>query len=290
MPIPNRRKGQSKDEFLTKCIAQLSGEYSPKQAAAICYVQMSKESDNSQYVSTKQFFNKTNMNKERLKELVKAHFNLVDSVPSKETFGEVYDENKAFKIVFPGDTLKVGDEVKVVTREGQESLAPDGYHKLEDGTMIKTEGSSVVEIVSPEGEKEEEMAAEDGLGAVEDEEKAAVEAAFAADPAISQVEGTTPQNAVTETNPDVEAKITTEAEVQAEEMMKKVKMAIDEEIASAVAGIKEEMGKMKEKLEALAAAPAKEKVTMGAKTEKFSTDSLQSKQMKVMAELLKNKK
>jgi hypothetical protein len=29
---------------------------------------------------------------------------------------------------------------------------------------------------------------------------------------------------------------------------------------------------------------------MGAKTEKFSTDSLQSKQMKVMAELLKNKK
>jgi hypothetical protein len=251
---------------------------------------MSKESDNSQYVSTKQFFNKTNMNKERLKELVKAHFNLVDSVPSKETFGEVYDENKAFKIVFPGDTLKVGDEVKVVTREGQESLAPDGYHKLEDGTMIKTEGSSVVEIVSPEGKTEEEMAAEDGLGAVEDEEKAAVEAAFAADPAISQVQGTTPQNAVTETNPDVEAKITTEAEVQAEEMMKKVKMAIDEEIASAVAGIKEEMGKMKEKLEALAAAPAKEKVTMGAKTEKFSADSLQSKQMKVMAELLKNKK
>jgi hypothetical protein len=290
MPIPSRRKGQPKDEFLTKCIAQLSGEYSPKQAAAICYVQMSKESDNSQYVSTKQFFNKTNMNKERLKELVKAHFNLVDSVPSKETFGEVYDENKAFKIVFPGDTLKVGDEVKVVTREGQESLAPDGYHKLEDGTMIKTEGSSVVEIVSPEGKTEEEMAAEDGLGAVEDEEKAAVEAAFAADPAISQVQGTTPQNAVTETNPDVEAKITTEAEVQAEEMMKKVKMAIDEEIASAVAGIKEEMGKMKEKLEALAAAPAKEKVTMGAKTEKFSTDSLQSKQMKVMAELLKNKK
>ena len=289
MPIPNRRKGQPKDEFLSKCIADLRGEYPLKQATAICYMQMAEEKDYSQYVSTKQNFNKT-MNKERLKELVKAHFNLVDSVPSKETFGELYDENKAFKIVFPGDTLKVGDEVKVVTAEGQESLAPDGEHKLEDGTMIKTEGSSVVEIVSPEGKSEEEMAAEDGLGVVEDEEKAAVEAAFAADPAISVVEGTTPQNAVTETNPDVEAKITTEAEVQAEEMMKKVKMAIDEEIASAVAGIKEEMGKMKEKLEALAAAPAKEKVTMGAKTEKFSTDSLQSKQMKVMAELLKNKK
>ena len=232
------------------------------------------------------------MNKERLKELVKAHFNLVDSVPSKETFGEIYDENKAFKIVFPGDILKVGDEVKVVTEEGQESLAPDGYHKLIDGTMIKTEGSSVVEIVSPEGKKEEEMAAEDGLGAVEDEEKAAVEAAFAADPAISQVEGTTPQNAVTVTNVPVSeltGPVDTEAKVEAEEMMKKVKMAIDEEIASAVAGIKEEMGKMKEKLEAIAAAPAKEKVTMGSKTEKFSAEALQSKQMQVMAELMKNK-
>lgn len=289
MPIPNRRKGTPKKEFIDKCIANLRSEYPLKQAAAICYQQMAKEEDNSQYVSTKQNFNKT-MNKERLKELVKAHFNLVDSVPSKETFGEVYDENKAFKIVFPGDTLKVGDEVKVVTKEGQESLAPDGYHKLEDGTMIKTEGSSVVEIVSPEGKSEEEMAAEDGLGAVEDKANEAVEAAFAADPAISQVEGTTAQNSVTDVNPDPEAKVTTEAEVQAEEMMKKVKMAIDEEIASAVAGIKEEMGKMKEKLEALAAAPAKEKVTMGAKTEKFSADSLQSKQMKVMAELLKNKK
>ena len=292
MPIPSRRKGTPKDEFLQKCIADLSSEYPRKQAAAICYSQMAKEKDNSQYVYSKQLFNNTTMNREQLKELVKAHFNLVDSVPSKETFGEVYDKNKAFKIVFPGDTLKVGDEVKVVTAEGQESLAPDGYHELEDGTMIKTEGSSVVEITTPEGEKEEEMSIEDGLGAVEDKANEAVEAAFAADPAISVVEGTTPQNAVTDTNPDVEAKITTEAEVQAEEMMKKIKMAIDEEIASTITGIKEEMAKMKEKLEALAAAPAKEKVTMGAgasKTEKFSTVT-NNKQIEVMRELLKNKK
>ena len=59
------------------------------------------------------------MNREQLKELVKQHFNLADRTPiPEETFGEVYDENKAFKIVFPGDTLKVGDEVKVVTKEG----------------------------------------------------------------------------------------------------------------------------------------------------------------------------
>jgi hypothetical protein len=233
------------------------------------------------------------MNKEQLKELVKQHFGLVDKTPSKETFGEVYDENKAFKIVFPGDTLKVGDEVKVVTKEGQESLAPDGYHKLEDGTMIKTEGSSVVEIVSAKGEEEEEMAAVDGLGAVEDKEIAAVEEAFAAKESISGVQGTTPQNSVTETNVPVSTltgPVKTEAEVEAE-MMKKVKMAIDESIASEIAGIKEEMKAMKVKMEEFMKSPAKDKTMMSAEAkENFSTENLQAKQMKIMAELLKNKK
>ena len=234
------------------------------------------------------------MNREQLKELVKQHINLVDHTPvaTTEKFGEVFDENKAFKIVFPGDTLKVGDEVKVVTKEGQESLAPDGYHKLEDGTMIKTEGSSVVEIVSPEGKSEEEMAAEDGLGAVEDKEVAAVEAAFAAKESISQVEGTTPQNAVTETNVPVSTltgPVKTEAEVEAE-MMKKVKMAIDESIASEIAGIKEEMKAMKTKMEEFMKSPATEKTKMSSEKETFTTESLQAKQMNVMKELLKNKK
>jgi len=234
------------------------------------------------------------MNKEQLKELVKQHFGLVDKTPVKETFGEVYDENKAFKIVFPGDTLKVGDEVKVVTKEGQESLAPDGYHKLEDGTMIKTEGSSVVEIVSAKGEEEEEMAAVDGLGAVEDEEIAAVKEGFAGPKeSISGVQGTTPQNAVTETNVPVSTltgPVKTEAEVEAE-MMMKVKMAVDEAIASEIAGIKEEMKSMKAKFEEMAKAPATGKTMMSAEPkEKFATDSLQAKQMNVMKELLKNKK
>ena len=230
------------------------------------------------------------MNKEQLKELVKAHFNLVDHTPVKETFGEIFDENKAFKIVFPGDTLKVGDEVKVVTAEGQESLAPDGYHKLIDGTMIKTEGSSVVEITSPEGEKEEEMAMEDGLGAVEDKANKAVEEAFGADPSISQVEGTTAQNAVTDVNPNPEAKVKTEAEVEAENMAK-IKMAVDEAVASAITGIKEEMKSMKDKFEEFMKSPAKEKTKMSAEVkENFSSENLQAKQMKVMAELLKNKK
>jgi hypothetical protein len=214
------------------------------------------------------------MNKEQLKELVKQHFGLVDKTPvTSEKFGELYDENKAFKIVFPGDTLKVGDEVKVVTTDGQESLAPDGYHKLEDGTTIKTEGSSVVEIESAEGNKEEEMADENpGLAAKNEEEAASEKVGFAAKESISGVQGTTPQNSTTETNVPVSTltgPVKTEAEVEAENMAK-IKMAIDETIASEIAGIREEMKAMKTKMEEFMKSPAKDKTMMSSEAkEKF---------------------
>ena len=226
------------------------------------------------------------MNKEQLKELVKAHFNLVEHTPSvtAEKFGEIYDENKAFKIVFPGDTLKVGDEVKVVTTDGQESLAPDGYHKLEDGTTIKTEGSSVVEIESADGKTEEEMVEENpGLAAKDEEVKAAEKVGFAGpDEAISGVQGTTPQNSTTTTDASV-SELTGPVDTVAKEELAKMK----EEMKS----MKEEMKAMKAKFEEMAKSPASSKVTMSADTNKesFSSENLQSKQMKVMAELLKNK-
>ena len=40
MPIPNRRKGQDRKDFLDKCIAKLRNEYPLKQASAICYQEM----------------------------------------------------------------------------------------------------------------------------------------------------------------------------------------------------------------------------------------------------------
>ena len=213
------------------------------------------------------------MNKEQLKELVKQHFGLVDKTPVKETFGEVFDENKAFKIVFPGDTLKVGDEVKVVTKEGQESLAPDGLHKLEDGTTIKTEGSSVVEIISPEGKTEEEMAEEDGLGVLEDKANKAVEEAFAAKEDISQVEGTTPQNAVTETNVPV-SDLTGNVDTVADEEFKKEEMKkMREEMKS----MRDEMKAMKDKFEEFMKSPAKEKTKMSVESKELVSESANAK-------------
>lgn len=221
------------------------------------------------------------MNKDQLKELVKQHFNLVDysetvTEKTEEKFGELYDENKAFKIVFPGDTLKVGDEVKVVTTDGQESLAPDGYHKLEDGTMIKTEGSSVVEIVNPETEKrEEEMAENPGLAAKNEEEIASEKVGFAGPKAdISNVEGTTAQNATTDVNGALKAMGETVAEMQ-----------------NQVTGLVTAMSEMKAKFEGLASEPAASKTMASAgktKMESFST-ATNDTAIKMARELMKNK-
>ena len=230
------------------------------------------------------------MNKEQLKELVKQHFGLVDRTPvvTEEKFGEVFDENKAFKIVFPGDTLEVGDEVKVVTTDGQESLAPDGIHKLENGTTIKTEGSSVVEIISPEGEKEEKMNEEDGLGAIEEKIKEEVKEAFAGPKEdISQVEGTTPQNSVTTTDVPVST-LTGPVETEADIELKKEEM---KKMKEEMKAMRDEMKAMKDKFEEFMKSPAKDKTMMSADVKKdiFGGDSLKAKQMNVMAELLKTK-
>lgn len=90
------------------------------------------------------------MDKNKLKEVVKQYFNLVEYPAtvetSKETFGEVKDINGAFTIVFEGDLLEVGKLVEVKTTEGQVMPAPDGTHELEDGRKIVTENSVVTAI------------------------------------------------------------------------------------------------------------------------------------------------
>jgi len=42
MPIPKRNATESRDEFIGRCISNLSDEYPQDQAAAICYQQLRK--------------------------------------------------------------------------------------------------------------------------------------------------------------------------------------------------------------------------------------------------------
>ena len=110
------------------------------------------------------------MTSAQLRELVKSHFSLVEAEETiveetlvEETFGRIADEDKSFEIEFPGDSLQVGDKVTVVTPDDQKLDAPDGEHKLIDGTRIITKDSVVTEIFSADGDEalsEEKMAEE----------------------------------------------------------------------------------------------------------------------------------
>jgi hypothetical protein len=42
MPIPQKRATESRDEYVGRCISELSNEYPQDQAAAICYMQLKK--------------------------------------------------------------------------------------------------------------------------------------------------------------------------------------------------------------------------------------------------------
>jgi len=173
------------------------------------------------------------MTSNELKELVKQHFSLteVQDEATNEIFGEIKDINGAFTLLFEGDVLEVGKEVKVRTTDGQELSAPDGFHELENGMMIKTEGGKVVEITEKtenETETEEDEMAEQ----------------------ISEVEG-------------VEVEKMAEAEVEVEEtemevspMVEEVAVAVIEAVKGEIESMKKDMEEMKRKMAEIEEAPA----------------------------------
>jgi len=161
-----------------------------------------------------------------LKELVKAHFSLVEKpeVTTEETFGEAKDVNGAFTFKFPGDSIQVGDKVTVVTVEGEEMDAPDGTHEFEDGTKIRTVGSVVEEIYGADGEKE---LAKEEMADVEDVIEEVVDAIEEAAP---------------------------EAEVSVEEIIAEIADALKEEMAK----MKTKMAELETKVDAVLDTPAAE--------------------------------
>jgi hypothetical protein len=203
------------------------------------------------------------MTQEQLKELVKEYFNLTEI-----KLGEIYDENKAFKIVFEGDKLELGMKVKVVTTEGQEMDAPDGYHRLEDGKEIKTEGSVVTEITTATEEEKEEMAelpAEQFPVEVTKEDKSDVAEESTAIPEMMETE---------------------EAAMDKEEIVK----AIAEAVAGQLEEMKKEMAYMKDKIQKMSAEPAAEKTLPKAKMSADVNDSVVDQtRYEMMKKLIANK-
>ena len=205
------------------------------------------------------------MTSSELKELVKSHFSLVEKTEvTTEKFGRIADENGAFEIEFPGDSLQIGDKVVVVTADNQRLDAPDGEHRLSDGTRIVTKDSVVEEIMGADGEKE--------LSAVE---MADVEDVI--EEVVSKIEEAAPI-----------------AEISVEEIISEIADALKEEMKS----MKTKMESLEEKVASLLDGPAAEptiltpnEMTSKAKFSVFNVDgAANADRIKSAMAGLKNKK
>jgi hypothetical protein len=216
------------------------------------------------------------MTANELKALVKEYFNLTEV-----KFGEIFDENKAFKIVFEGDQLELGMPVKVVTTEGQEMDAPDGFHKLEGGLVIKTEGSKVVEMTKADMMEEEEETLDGG------KEIAEVEMAEVKVP-VEQFPVEVQRGA------EYEKPMAQQMESEEDAMTEKsIVEAVAKAVAEELVDMKKEMAKMKEKMEKMSAEPAAEKTLPASK--KFGMEEnvatpVQADRYEMMKSLMKTKK
>jgi len=212
-----------------------------------------------------------------LKALVKEYFNLTEV-----KFGEIFDENKAFKIVFEGETLELGMPVKVVTAEGQEMDAPDGFHKLEGGIMIKTEDSKVVELTKADMMEEEDETLDGGK---ELEEVKMMEVKIP--DVVEQFPVEVQRGAEYEGKKE-------EMETEEEAMTKKdIVEAVAKAVAEELTEMKKELMAMKDKMAKFAAEPAAEKTLPT--TKKFSlevsaTNPVQADRYEMMKNIIKTKK
>jgi hypothetical protein len=213
-----------------------------------------------------------------LKALVKEYFNLTEV-----KFGEIFDENKAFKIVFEGDQLELGMPVKVVTTDGQEMDAPDGFHKLEGGIVIKTEGSKVVELTKADM-MEEETETLDGGKVLEEVEMAEVKT-----PDVVEQFPVIVQRGAEYEKPMAQQMESEEGVMTEKSIVEAVAKAVAEELVD----MKKEMAKMKEKMEKMSAEPAAEKTLPVAKKfglEVSATNPVQAERYEMMKNIIKTKK
>ena len=210
------------------------------------------------------------MTQENLKALVKEYFNLTEI-----KMGEIFDENKAFKIVFDGEELELGMKVMVVTTDGQEMPAPDGFHKLEGGIVIKTEDSVVTELT-----KESEM--------VEETE----EGGKVLDKGPQQMAELPTQQFPVEVQRGAEYEKSIPQQMEEDKTtVEDIVSAVAEVVKREIADMKEEMKDMKSKMEKMAASPAEMKTLPKAKMSAESSPAgiVDSNRYEMMKKLISQK-
>ena len=180
------------------------------------------------------------MTKTELKEMVMKYFSLQPI--AEESNQEVNNETFASAKLIDGTDVtnmldaafEVGQELHVITAEGEHVIAPSGEHILEDGTAVVVDGEGIIT-----GIKAPEVAGEGSLAEGVTEEEMSVEdvAEEVIDTAIE--EGMTP-----------------------EAVVEVVKEVIDAVIAPAMEEMKTKMAEMEEKMkDYMSATPASQSTT-----------------------------
>lgn len=214
------------------------------------------------------------MNREELKELVKQHFNLVES---PESFSEATLEDGTKVMTEQEGDFEVGQALFVVDAEGNKVQAPEGEHITESGIQLIVDAEGIltgVKYPDAEGEGSADMAeelpdvgpakilntVEEEMAEHKDEEKMEEEE--------DKMEAEMPklEEIIEVIGEVVEARL---AEVK-EEMKDKIKMMEDE------------VAEIKEKMSAFAAEPAEDKSNPN--TKKFSKSDATVKHNKYTAQ------
>jgi len=123
------------------------------------------------------------MNKSDLKELVKKYFNLTENnVENTQVFAEATLADGTKVTNKQEGELAVGQELYVITAEGEEVLAPAGEHTTESGIVVTVDEAGIITgIHHPDAEGEGSLEVSEEEMAKEEMEEEIVEAVSSED-------------------------------------------------------------------------------------------------------------
>lgn len=193
------------------------------------------------------------MNKSELKDLVKRYFNLTEITTSEDTITEKFTEAKladgtVITNMVDAD-FEPGQELHVITAEGEHVLAPSGEHTTESGIVITVDEAGVITGVKHPDEE--------GEGSLEAKEEEYMSSEEVAEEKTEMAE-----------HGDEEEM---EEEVSIEEAVIK---AISEVVAPQIEEMKEKMAEMEEKMNSAFASTPASNPTMEAKFSKENKKEL----------------
>ncbi len=182
------------------------------------------------------------MNKIDLKELVKKYFSLTEMTEDINTTETSQEFDSATlvdgtKITNKKDSsFAVGDDLFVITEEGDEVLAPSGMHTTESGITVTVDGEGkITGIAQPDGNDE---------GSLADHEEDEMKEEMSSETSEGEKAEVSKENPKTEMAEEDE----TIMEDHESEMREEIIEAIMTEVAAAITSIKDEMGEVKAQL------------------------------------------